>query len=234
MLSLTIERKILEKSNERSTQQLEKLSKQFQRNLAAKEVSIEVEVSEEHAEWLEEKFQLPGRPSQSDAVSQEKKMELALQQTKKELQHDGQDARQAKEELGTTLRNTKWRILSMESKDGRLTKVIEDLQRQLKAEKDELEEMRGTGSGMGGREKRRLKAKIALRANVCAIHLRRQVDEIEKELFRERVKCQENRRPKRNNFSGHRVHLQNNATQDNPVTAETEGPDATNCSKRGI
>lgn len=34
---------------------------------------------------------------------------------------------------------------------------------------------------------------------------------------------EENRRPKRNNFSGHRVHLQNNATQDNPVTAETEG-----------
>lgn len=50
----------------------------------------------------------------------------------------------------------------MESKDGRLTKVIEDLQRQLKAEKDELEEMRGTGSGMGGREKRRLKAKIVV------------------------------------------------------------------------
>lgn len=35
----------------------------------------------------------------------------ALQQTKKELQHDGQDARQAKEELGTTLRNTKWRYI---------------------------------------------------------------------------------------------------------------------------
>ena len=52
----------------------------------------------------------------------------------------------------------------MESENARLTEVNEDLlnqKRQLEAEKDELEEMRGAGGGMSAEEKRRFETKIA-------------------------------------------------------------------------